>query len=478
MTSTDSLVSTLRSRARPQLQALANRTAVVGFSGGPDSTCLLHVLLQLRDELKIELVAAHFDHQLHADSAAHADRAVGVANSLGVRVVMGRRTGEQLQGRGASEAAARGARYNFLTSVARELGAVVAVGHNLDDQAETVLLHLARGTGLVGLGGMRAVSVVEGAPDITLIRPLLPVRSSKVRQYCARHRLVTVHDPTNQSLELSRNVVRHHVVPQLEAVNARAVAHIATVADTVRAEDGYLEETAGRVFERVAETDGASLRIKRAALAAEHPVLLARVLRCALRSVRGSLAGIERVHVEALTELLAKGEGRALDLPGIRAHNASGWLIMSPTTNHGDAVYALPLMSAHSGERDEWLLRVGQARCVAPGRPLRPGMHEHIRHSSGRFQMSRWHRGQTFRPIGLAGTKPIPHFLAGVKVPRQVRERVPVVTCEDEVVMIVGWRLDDRWRRVDDGTCTCLYIESAAATAGMTQPTALPSASN
>lgn len=233
-------------RADPLLQARGG-TVVVGYSGGPDSTALLHGLWRASKRLGLDLHAVHVDHGLRTGSALDAEAARAFCAEIGVplRVVVGRP-------RGRSEDAARDARHAALEKAAVELGAqTIALGHTADDQVETVLLHLLRGAGLEGVAAM---APREGPR----FRPLLDTWRDQVEAYCSRHGLRPVHDETNDDPGFTRNRVRHELIPLLEQrFNPRAreaILRLATAArdehDAVVAFAASWRETRGAVMPR------------------------------------------------------------------------------------------------------------------------------------------------------------------------------------------------------------------------------------
>jgi len=199
---------------------------LVACSGGPDSQVLLHVLASLRDRHGCELVAAGVDHGLRPEAPEELNFAARLAAQLGLpfvslRVVVP--VGASLQ------AQAREARYAALLQCAREQGAQrVAVGHTMDDQAETVLARLLRGAGLEGLQG-----VVPRRAD-GVVRPLIDVRRRDVQRYAAEQQLAFAEDPSNRDERYLRVRVRRALLPQLEVENPRLTEHLAALADDVR----------------------------------------------------------------------------------------------------------------------------------------------------------------------------------------------------------------------------------------------------
>ncbi|MEN6368373.1 MAG: tRNA lysidine(34) synthetase TilS, partial [Thermotogota bacterium] len=192
---------------------------VVAVSGGLDSVVLLRILHGLATELGFSITVAHLDHALRADSASDATFVKELGAELNLPVMTERTDVGALaeSKRIGIEEAAREARHAFLDRTARDLGAErIALGHTADDQAETILFRLARGTGLEGLRGMNAVSG-------RIIRPLLYASRASVRRYAESHGLRWREDATNLDLRFSRNRIRQHVLPELRAINPEAV---------------------------------------------------------------------------------------------------------------------------------------------------------------------------------------------------------------------------------------------------------------
>jgi tRNA(Ile)-lysidine synthase len=198
---------------------------VVAVSGGPDSTALLHALARAAPRLKLQLTAAHLDHGLRHAAASDAQRVADLSAILGVALVSARRTPNDR-----SEEAARELRYAYLEEVAADVGApTIALGHNADDQAETVLMHLIRGAGLEGLAAMR---VREGLR----FRPLLQTWRADIEEHCRRHGLEPVEDASNRDPRFTRNRVRHQLLPLLESFNPRVRVSLVRLAASARDE--------------------------------------------------------------------------------------------------------------------------------------------------------------------------------------------------------------------------------------------------
>jgi len=227
---------------------------VVGVSGGPDSLCLLHVLLRLREEYRLRLHVAHLNHGARgAEADAAAEFVASLAAEWGLPVTVERQDVPALARahKLAFEEAARRVRYAFLARVAGEAGAhKIAMGHNGDDQAETVLMHLLRGAGLAGLRGMLPITPITDyrllEPFIqypisnlqppAIIRPLLQVSRSEIEHYCTDHDLAPRFDRSNLDTTYFRNRLRHELLPLLETYNPNVHTRLRHTAAVVAAD--------------------------------------------------------------------------------------------------------------------------------------------------------------------------------------------------------------------------------------------------
>ena len=304
-------------------------TLVCAVSGGADSVCLLHVLHALKKEMEFQLRCVHVHHGIRGKEADEDASFVGeLCESLQVPFVLKEVDVPALAGRSAHtgiEESARTARYEALLEEAERSNRVrIAVAHTLDDNAETVLFQLFRGTGLRGLAGIRPVNGL-------VIRPLLNISRREIEDYLTQRGIAWRTDSTNEEETHARNRIRHSVLPEAEqAVNSRAKEHIAQTAGDMREMLRYLDE---RVAEAEARCGAACpadahedyreakvFSVKR--LREEDPFIRGELVRKALYALqetagKGSYYQIGRVHVEAVLSLVENTNGRAqLDLPG------------------------------------------------------------------------------------------------------------------------------------------------------------------
>lgn len=306
---------------------------VIAVSGGPDSMALFFALLRIGRASKSgpELVVAHLDHGLRPSSSEDARFVAQAAANAGIEAVVERIdvAAEAASRRENIEATGRAVRYGFLARVAAERRAeAVATGHTATDQAETVVMRLARGTGVDGLAGIAASR--ELATGTRLVRPMIDSTRDDVLAYCLDREIRFLEDATNADLQRSRAFARHELLPRLERVSPGAAANFARAA--------RLAEDDRKFFSlRVAETMAAwgvatvgRVELPVAAVAALEPALRRRVLREAVRRARGDLVRIDMGHIEAIDGLLDEDRhGREATLPlGIRARRVGESLIV------------------------------------------------------------------------------------------------------------------------------------------------------
>jgi tRNA(Ile)-lysidine synthase len=433
------------------------RTIVAALSGGPDSVALLDALATAARASGLGVVAAHLDHRLRDGSAADAAFCARLCERLGVPL---RTASADVRGRarregGGLEQAARRARYAFLRAVKAEAGAhAIAIAHTRDDQAETVLMRLLRGSGRTGLGAMRPRSA-------GVLRPLLGVSRADVIAHLRHRGLTWREDPTNSDTRILRNRVRHELIPYLEArFNPSVRGALARAASVLAAEQDLLDSMAAELMPRVARLEAGRAVIDRAALAAAPEALARLVVRRCLRAA-GGLRGVARVHVERLLALArARGaSGRRLALPGRReAVVRFGELWIRPAAPAWDAFEAalavpgrvvLPDGSVLTARRASGPGAVEGCAVVAVAdeplvvRTRRPG--DRVR-SAG--------RERSLKRLLLEG-----------RVPADERQRLPLVAAGGRVIWFPGLRPDPRAAARGTGY-VALALEPAAAAAG------------
>ena len=435
------------------------QTVVVACSGGPDSSALAFLAAEARPDL--ELVLAHVRHGLR-DDRAERELVRQHGDWLGVPVAV--RDVEIVADRQGMEAAARQARYAALRSVAAEVGAAsILVGHTADDQAETVLFRLVRGTGIDGLRGMTGISA-----DLT--RPLLWLRRRDVHEFLRREGLPSCVDPTNQDLAVRRAVIRHEALPRLELAAPDPVGALCRLSELVRADVEALEQLTEPLLAEVRWF--ARLAIVASATLADAPTALARRL---LRAVLQELTGVPPAAV-TVERILNAEESSAASLPrGVEFRVAGGWCTIGhrvpPRSGAveltpgaitewepaGVAIEVVPL-------DDEGPTGAGPVLCPLPGlsAPRAPAIAARVVPPGGRTgrctltlphldRLTVRHAMPGDRIRTAVGRRTVADLLGDARMPRLLRKVWPVVAAGSEVVWVPGvgadeaLRCDGRW---------------------------------
>lgn len=317
-------------------------TVLVAVSGGADSVALLLALDQLvkAGKLKISVAVAHLDHKLRAAaSTADARWVAKLAERLRLEVYarsvdVRKRTAGKADN---LEQAARRVRYRFLAETAKKCGArLVVTGHTMDDQAETVLLNLLRGSGAGGLGGIEPVRLLLEGKDTVLARPLVSwARRQDTETFCRTRAVEFRQDEMNLDERFARVRVRRQLLPLMESFNPRVVQGLTRTAELLREDSMALDVAAARLLELALEGSrtprngkGSEATLRMDLLVMADPALRRRALRQWLGRCRGDLRRLERVHILAVENLvLGEQGGRAIELPGgSKVSRKSGWI--------------------------------------------------------------------------------------------------------------------------------------------------------
>ena len=460
-----------------------NATLVVGVSGGADSTALLYGLNNLRERCGIRLHVAHLNHDFRGEEADEDARFVeSLAHELGLPVSVEKRDPiayQQERRISSFEQGAREMRYDFLARVASEVQApAVAVGHTSDDLAETVLLHILRGTGLPGLRGMAETSPWPWPAGLTtpvLFRPLLDISKSETEEYCRELGRSFRSDSGNSLFRFTRNRVRRELMPLLASeFNPRIREALVRLAHTSSQELAFLEEhleaswndlVSGR---RQVPSDGAgpaSIALDRPGLAALHPALRHMALRRAYTEVNGDPRRLRENHLHAMSDMVESGlsEG-SLDLPaGLRFSVNGNRATLAGGGQEEDAHYPelgeefaieVPTESApHRVYRaGEWQVTLTLTSRVTLSSVQNYFEHRALLVLEGKenvITLRNRQNGDRFQPLGMTGTKKLKDFLGDANVPRWRRDKVPLLVTERGIAWVVGYRIAE-WAKVPD----------------------------
>ena len=504
---------------------LPGETVVIGVSGGADSVCLLHLLAAWQEKLDIELHIAHLNHQLRGvESEEDARYVANLAAQLDIAITVERQdvAAYKSQRNCSIEEAARELRYAFLARVADDVGAHrVAVGHTRDDQVETILMHILRGTGTSGLRGLEACSPLPFCyPELkakntglVVIRPLLDITREETMNYCQEHQLEPRIDSSNLSLSFLRNRLRLEMLPLLRGYNPNVDQALLRLAEIAKDDNSFMEQQAFHLWDEVARQNGDAIYLDKGKIR-DLPVALQRqILRLAVTKILGDTRDIEASHIETARSLLSKRVGKRTSLPHglvcwseyddvvIRQIRGGEWVSIPVLqgefplevpgetilpgwrvlANVSPVVGQIPSSIASRSPEDS---EVHSPSVIAsPSFPviltlnevkgknlmaLRTGSAEQSNgsfvadfdlHQAGNELFVRQRQpGDRFQPLGMTMPKKLQDFMVDAKVPLSWRDHIPIVCSAQQIVWVVGWRIDDRVK-VTDVTKEVLRLE-------------------
>ncbi|MBI4198423.1 MAG: tRNA lysidine(34) synthetase TilS [Chloroflexi bacterium] len=451
-----------------------DQTIVAAVSGGPDSLALLHLLHALSKQHPWRLHAAHLDHGLRgAEGAADAAFVKEICRRLGVPFhtetadVLGLRVSLRIS----LEAAAREARYAFLARVASQTGAsAVATGHTQDDQAETVLLHLLRGSGLRGLRGMLPLSrwrSRDGTQQATVVRPLLEVTRQETEAFCQELGLAPRRDASNAEERFVRNRLRLTVLPQLQQLNPSAREALTRLAASASRDLAYLYEQVDGVWHALVAPEGNGLRIGRIPFLGLHPSLQAHLLYRAYAELAGEAAELTFGQIEAMMRVAAQGAGREVTLGhGLRLFTTYQKLLLTrqPLASPWPAVPQTPLPASGEACIQGWQVLVQPISPEEVDERLLGVDPYHAYLDADAIGAKVWLKtrqaGDRFQALGMKADKRLKEFMIDAHIPRQERAGVPLVACERGIAWVVGWRIA-HWARVTPETRRVLAVTLA-----------------
>ena len=450
---------------------------LVGVSGGPDSMALLHLLSRIARPLEIRLGVAHLNHCLRGASAdrdaevvrqAAADFRyschIGRAKVIKVKQQLGL----------SLEDAARRVRYAFFKKTMAQAGYnKLALGHQMDDNAEQMLMALLRGTGPRGLSG---IAPVRGN---CIVRPLINARRAQIDAFVAAEGITCVLDASNADLRFVRNRIRHRLLPLLSsAYNPRIEEHLNRLADVMRGEETWIEElTVAPYAAAVLDRGNDSLTLCVKTLGRTHAALARRLIRMALKEIGGTLQRITFAHVAAVLGLLGNtGTEKELHLPGgLRVRRCGGRMTFHLTAKHGrgaakplqEKTPVAPTIIPAAFPVTVEMASMGIGMRLSLCRPDQLPKWADVGPNQAYFDIDRLSlplavrravAGDRFTPLGTSGSQKLKKFFIDHRILRQVRAMTPVLLDQQRIIWLVGQRIDDHVK-VTSETSQVLSVE-------------------
>ena len=418
----------------------------VGVSGGSDSVALLHYLATNKDALKIELVAIHVDHQIRENSGQDCKFVEKLAKELGVRFckfkidvpALAKERGQSL------ETAAREARYEVFRSLVKK-GIInkVALAHHKNDQAETILMHIFRGSGVSGAKGMEPTS------EKIFIRPLLDCSKEDILAYLKRNKLEYVNDYTNEDIAYNRNFVRNVILKEICSRWPNAVDAIVNFGRSASEDDEYINS---QVYEDAILHAEKLVKVPTSYFVF-HKAVVSRIIFKALKSI-GVNKDIERKHISLIIDLAQNGEnGSKLSLPfNVKAVKEYDYIVFHNNQKE-KSNFEATFKCGKVNVENFGTITIKKVKDKGEVQDALKSKNMFFIDGDKLPKGAKWRtrkEGDNFAKFG-GGSKKLKSFLIDQKVPARIRDFLPVLANENEIFVVGGIEISEKVK-VDDNT--------------------------
>ena len=453
---------------------------VVAVSGGPASLALLYALNRIKKELGLNLYGAHLNHQLRGvHSTEDAEFTSDCFKKLGIPFSTEKVDTLKFQDKHklSIEQAARELRYNFLSKVAKEQNATaITLGHTSDDQAETVLMHIIRGSGLNGLKGMEETSSrVINSNKVTLSRPLLSVSRAESVNYCCLLKLIPRLDASNLSPKLKRNQIRMQLLPLLNEYNPAVKEALIRLSHSAKTDLEYIRNVVDDIWPDIANHYQNHTEISKSQFSKLAPAIQYHVLRKAITTVKGNLEDVRQEHIYEMAHLMKGQAGKHSILPG-RLRFSIGYDSGILTSFKSDPCPIPAITRIHDLKVPADNLIPGWSITTILNTQVDQPIDMHsqreamlvypVTHKAtldydklgGNLRIRSRGTGDRFHPLGMTQAKKLQDFMVDSKIPQSWRNHIPLVVSPKGIIWVVGWRIAE-WAKVDNTTRTQLEIK-------------------
>lgn len=428
---------------------------LIGVSGGADSIALLYVLLEIREEIDFNMFIAHVNHGVRGDEALEDEKYVeDTARKLGLPYFSKKVNMNEYAKlkKISSEEAGRELRYSFFREVLSKIGGgKIAVAHNKNDQAETLLLRLFRGTGTEGLRGM-------DYKNEDIIRPILGIEREEIERYLLDRNIEFKVDRTNLEPIYNRNRIRLEVLPYIQKhYNPNIIDTLWRTSQLMSIDNEFFEEYSAKVYHKlVRKKDKYSIVLDSKDFRKEHKSIQTRIIRSCILELNGSLQGVTMKHIEdVMTLFLERGTGKSITLSNNLIAKTSYDDFIIEKFNREKPTDFLYKMNINSSN---YIVELGYGFSVE----IKPIDEIKIDNANrykkyfdydkviGDVYIRNRRVGDRFVPFGMKGSKKLKDYFIDEKVPKDERDKIPIITDDRNIIWIVGYRTSELYRITED----------------------------
>ncbi|MCC0696739.1 tRNA lysidine(34) synthetase TilS [Clostridioides sp. ES-S-0048-02] len=435
---------------------------VLGLSGGPDSVCLLHVLNRLKKDFNIEIYAAHLNHQIRGIEAQKDALYVSkLCEDMGiVFFVKSINVPKYCENEGLSlEEGARKLRYEMFYEIKDKIKAnKIAIGHNLNDQAETVMMRIMRGTGLKGLKG------IDYIRDNCIIRPILDVERIDIEEYCKAYNLNPRIDKTNLENIYTRNKIRLDLLPYMkDNFNSNVIESIVRMSNSLKSDNDYIEKEAEAKFREVSNIKEKSfVEINLEDFICLHDAIKVRVLRNSIKHILGDTNFVDQKHIEDIMSLESDSKvNKMITLPrNIFVYRKKDSIILTNEEIISEEIefyYNIP---------SNGFIKIKELKQIIETQVMSIDRYKSMKldNSSKGFDFNKVKGGIVIRSrrqgdkIKLAmGSKKVKDLFIDLKIPREERCKIPIITDSEGIICVGDYKISENYK-IDESTKEVLKI--------------------
>ncbi len=435
---------------------------IIGVSGGPDSVCLLHVMDRLKKDYHLKLSVVHINHMLRGRAADEDEEYVKkLCDTLQIPCYAFKINIKEMSAKlGISdEEAGRKARYDSFNKILEQVQAdKIAIAQNMNDQAETLLMRLARGSGLDGLSGIAYIR--EGV----IIRPLLDITREEIEDYCQANDLNPQIDQTNLEAIYTRNKIRLELIPYMEKnFNKNIIHHLWKTTNILKEDKDFIYSYVNKLFKTCAHIEQSSIKIDKKILRNEQAAVQKRLILKAANQLNIQ-KDIGTVHLEDALKLIHQNvTSTGIDLPyGLRIEidydhilltldKSMNTLALNYDIKVGEAIH-IPELNVHI--HSDYIKRT-QDFVIRNEDQIKYFDLDKIQRG---IKLRTRKAGDQFSPLGMKGTKKLKDFFIDEKIAKDVRDTIPLVCCGSDILWIVGYRISEKYK-IENNTKNILVLE-------------------
>lgn len=432
-----------------------NDTIIIGASGGPDSQFLVYLFNQIKEEYNLKIILAHLNHLHRKEASNDENLLISTGEKLGLEVKVKRASMDEFakNNKISAEDAGRRLRYDFFYNLADKYDdAKIAVAHNMNDQAETMLFRMIRGTGLDGLSAM-------DYKNGKIIRPILSFEKSEILKYLDENNIEYAIDATNLENDYSRNYIRNEIFPRLSEINYNAISNFFNLSNNIKNDLEIIDEIIEEIYKDITISEGAyRIKFDRKKFELISDAKKSRVLRIAISKLKGNIKDFSRININKFLSLEKLETGKKIIKDDIIF-----------TKNYKS--YDLELIVGKKDSPSICKISLNE-EIIFNGKNIKTSKVSEKTNKSknvGYFDMDKLlfplfirtrKNGDRFYPLGMKHSKKLKDFFIDEKVDKNTRDEVPLILSDNKIIWVAGYRISEEFK-VDKGTKNILKIEVA-----------------